>query len=63
MNIEDIQLFPKADLHPIVFEEVYYTDEKYLETEKNRKGRDYKGVHLFVLCHGFQGNSFDMRLL
>ena len=23
----------------------------------------YKGVHLFVLCHGFQGNSFDMRML
>ena len=21
------------------------------------------GVHLFVLIHGFQGNSFDMRLL
>ena len=23
----------------------------------------YSGVHLFVLCHGFQGNSCDMRLL
>jgi len=23
----------------------------------------YNGIHLFVLCHGFQGNSFDMRLL
>jgi hypothetical protein len=23
----------------------------------------YRGVHLFVLVHGFQGNSFDMRLL
>lgn len=21
----------------------------------------YRGVHLFVLCHGFQGSSFDMR--
>ena len=24
---------------------------------------NYRGVHLFVLIHGFQGNSFDMRLL
>ena len=24
---------------------------------------NYRGVHLFVLIHGFQGNSFDVRLL
>ena len=24
---------------------------------------NYKGVHLFVMVHGFQGNSCDMRLL
>jgi Putative serine esterase (DUF676) len=24
---------------------------------------DYGGSHLIVFCHGFQGNSFDMRLL
>lgn len=23
----------------------------------------FRGVHLFVLVHGFQGNSCDMRLL
>merc|ERR1712110_197117 len=23
----------------------------------------YRGVHLFVMVHGFQGNSFDMRLI
>lgn len=22
----------------------------------------YKGIHLFVFCHGFQGSSFDMRM-
>lgn len=21
----------------------------------------YRGAHLFVMCHGFQGSSFDMR--
>lgn len=25
--------------------------------------REYTGVHLVVLVHGFQGNSFDMRLM
>jgi hypothetical protein len=24
---------------------------------------NFSGVHLFVLVHGFQGNSCDMRLL
>ncbi len=23
---------------------------------------NYRGVHLFVMCHGFQGSSFDMRM-
>lgn len=23
---------------------------------------NYKGIHLFVMCHGFQGSSFDMRM-
>lgn len=25
--------------------------------------KPYRGLHLFVLIHGFQGNSFDMRLM
>jgi hypothetical protein len=24
---------------------------------------DYRGVHLFIMVHGFQGNANDMRLL
>ena len=24
---------------------------------------NYKGIHLFILVHGFQGNSYDMKLL
>lgn len=24
--------------------------------------KDYKGMHLFVLSHGFQGSSFDLRI-
>jgi len=26
----------------------------------SRFNSDYRGVHLFVMCHGFQGSSFDM---
>lgn len=33
------------------------------EIEGFDKINDYVGVHLFVLQHGFQGNSIDMRLL
>merc|ERR1712110_678605 len=25
--------------------------------------KDFRGIHLFVMVHGFQGNSFDMRLI
>lgn len=32
------------------------------DTEPSKPKR-YRGVHLFVLVHGFQGNSFDMRLM
>lgn len=33
------------------------------EAEGFDRVNDYVGVHLFVLQHGFQGNSIDMRLL
>eukprot|EP00330_Aristerostoma_sp_ATCC50986_P009653 CAMPEP_0114586582 /NCGR_PEP_ID=MMETSP0125-20121206/9760_1 /TAXON_ID=485358 ORGANISM="Aristerostoma sp., Strain ATCC 50986" /NCGR_SAMPLE_ID=MMETSP0125 /ASSEMBLY_ACC=CAM_ASM_000245 /LENGTH=176 /DNA_ID=CAMNT_0001782073 /DNA_START=1316 /DNA_END=1843 /DNA_ORIENTATION=- len=65
-------MFPKPEVHPIIFEEVCILDtpetnsnlENILtDIEKNTTKKDYKGVHLIVLCHGFQGNSFDMRLL
>ena len=34
---------------------------KYLETIF--VNFPFRGAHLFVLVHGFQGNSFDMRLI
>lgn len=52
MNVEDVNLFPKANIHPILFKELYY---------KN-KPKTIKGLHLVILVHGYQGNSFDMRL-
>jgi hypothetical protein len=28
----------------------------------NKAGANYKGTHLFVMCHGLSGSSFDMRM-
>lgn len=69
--IEDVNMFPKPEFHPILFEELYVKEiagqeksaESLLaETEKNLTKADYRGVHLIVFSHGFQGNSFDLRL-
>mmetsp|Transcript_6338 Transcript_6338/g.11014 ORF Transcript_6338/g.11014 Transcript_6338/m.11014 type:complete len:660 (-) Transcript_6338:809-2788(-) len=54
MIIEDIRFIPNDD-QPIVFEELSYTESSVDEP--------VAGMHLFVLVHGYQGNSFDMGLL
>ena len=69
-------MFPRGESHPILFEEVYHHSERegVLALQNNfelteqidrwqTEKRDYKGNHLFVLVHGFQGNSHDMRLV
>ncbi len=33
---------------------------KSLEMESNKK---FDGIHLIVLVHGFQGTSFDMKMI
>eukprot|EP01016_Furgasonia_blochmanni_P032969 TRINITY_DN3411_c0_g2_i1.p1 TRINITY_DN3411_c0_g2~~TRINITY_DN3411_c0_g2_i1.p1 ORF type:complete len:778 (-),score=192.07 TRINITY_DN3411_c0_g2_i1:19-2352(-) len=70
-NVEDLNMFPKADFHPILFEHVYNrdsvenlnenSDPDYSMTNETELN-NYRGLHLFVLVHGFQGNSFDMKL-
>lgn len=54
MPVEDILFVPNDD-HVIVFEELSYTDSAVVEASA--------GLHLFVLVHGYQGNSFDMGML
>ena len=39
------------------------TEEQMIAMDKKVQTTNIIGVHLFVLCHGFQGNSGDMRLL
>jgi hypothetical protein len=58
--VEQVGIFPKAEQHPILFEEVFV---KSRLDEAIRDAAPQSGVHLFVLVHGFQGNPFDMRLL
>jgi len=67
-GIEDLSF--KADMgeHPILIEQRYKAigsngtplvqDQSIPSAPKT-----YRGVHLFVLVHGWQGNSFDMRLM
>jgi hypothetical protein len=40
-----------------------YTEDQMLAFDGKKQPKQLIGVHLFVLCHGFQGNSGDMRLL
>lgn len=57
---------------PLIFEECYLkvkVPNKMIssfdlqnELSTNKISNMYKGVHLFVMCHGFQGSSFDMRM-
>lgn len=62
---------------PLIFEECLVKSDgpvrmaSAFEVEQNaelRKKADpsrglfaYKGMHLFVMCHGFHGSSFDVR--
>ena len=62
---------------PLIFEDCFVKDvgptkmmssfdlEKHKEIKQKADPSNgqvkYKGFHLFVLCHGFHGNSFDVR--
>jgi len=67
IDVEDMSLIPKLDVRPLIFEQKYGrqsdgTTEASVPCAPSVP-KPYRGVHLFVLVHGFQGNSFDMRLM
>jgi len=66
-TIEDLRFYSRPNEHPILFEDLYLRDVNMasmaLEESRDLDFSEANGVHLFVLVHGFQGNSFDMRLL
>jgi len=65
--VEDMSLISKMEQHPIVFEQKVLRSHGPKQTPEAddcvpSAPKPYRGVHLFVLVHGYQGNSFDMRL-
>ena len=66
LSVQDNALFPKISAQPVIFEEIYYSEEieKSLEDPSHAICPDMRkpdDQHLIVLVHGFQGNSFDLR--
>ena len=59
-NLWDLKFFPEPDEAPMMFEHLYLRDKGEKEQETQAV---YKGIHLFVLVHGFQGTSQDMKLI
>ena len=67
MRVQPINLFAKIAAQPIIFEEIYeHIDKKHEKSSSaviSMDLRKNKDKHLIVLVHGFQGNSYDLRLL
>ena len=72
--VQDQEFWKKPVNHPIFFEECLKKKD-YIPPEHSRNAVEetdfqdfeyedyYRGCHLFVLVHGFQGSSIDMKLL
>eukprot|EP00922_Rhytidocystis_sp_ex-Travisia-forbesii_P018394 GHVS01027321.1.p1 GENE.GHVS01027321.1~~GHVS01027321.1.p1 ORF type:complete len:1144 (-),score=209.02 GHVS01027321.1:157-3588(-) len=77
LPVEDLRIIPKTENQPVVFQQCYYhrSDDSGVGASALMRGGVLRaaptdrpvakgpGVHLFVLVHGFQGSSFDMRLV
>mmetsp|Transcript_37942 Transcript_37942/g.60092 ORF Transcript_37942/g.60092 Transcript_37942/m.60092 type:complete len:778 (-) Transcript_37942:131-2464(-) len=73
LAVEDQQVVSDIDDHPVVLDQRYqplssngfgkHTQQVESENVLPSEPKCYRGVHLFVLVHGWQGNSFDMRLM
>ncbi|KAL4450271.1 hypothetical protein ABPG74_008977 [Tetrahymena malaccensis] len=68
LTIENLEMFPSAQEHPIFFQEIYQKrqsslvfDEILVQDPNILQNQQKMGNHLIILCHGFQGNSFDLR--
>ena len=60
-----MSVFDKPSEIPILFEEIYRKESTMIAKERDavNKGRGFGEGHLFVFVHGFQGNSYDTRLM
>eukprot|EP00397_Hematodinium_sp_SG-2012_P007008 GEMP01007048.1.p1 GENE.GEMP01007048.1~~GEMP01007048.1.p1 ORF type:complete len:593 (+),score=106.66 GEMP01007048.1:1074-2852(+) len=69
-EISDLTVFPPDSeyTHPIVFEQRYRSEERRIRTSIESTEHSlpsepapYSGYHVFVLVHGYQGSSYDLR--
>jgi hypothetical protein len=59
--VEDVAL--SSEMPPIIWEQKYAAPRNHADVNRiPSEPKAYRGVHLWVFVHGFQGNSFDMRL-
>lgn len=71
MPVEDVDLVPRMEVRPILFEQRYGVQASAANGHVGPAAPpsasdligEHNGIHLFVLVHGFQGSSFDMRLI
>ena len=61
LPVQDLRLVGKAEALPVLFEDAYVPVDSGVEDYVRRPTQD--GSTVFVLVHGFQGNSFDLRLV
>lgn len=62
--VKDIRILPDKMLNPVIFQSIYSIDASRVPPEqRDRRVFRKHDFHLFVFVHGFQGNSFDMRLI
>mmetsp|Transcript_7818 Transcript_7818/g.24319 ORF Transcript_7818/g.24319 Transcript_7818/m.24319 type:complete len:777 (-) Transcript_7818:77-2407(-) len=76
--LEDVSMVPPPEEHPVIFEQRYTSEGAlpdlverghFVRGAVGRPGASGSGevlgpgAHIVVLVHGFQGTSFDMRLL
>lgn len=71
LMIQDEKLWSKPDLHPMLIEHCYQKknysaididDNSTIDSDCQYEGY-YKGCHMIVFVHGFQGSSTDMKIL
>jgi hypothetical protein len=75
LPIENDNLFPSLDSQPIIIEEIYIKSSNTVNKVEAQKLHERinngeqprivecKGVHLVIFCHGYEGCSYDMKLV
>jgi len=61
LPVQDVRIVGKVEALPVLFEDAYVAVDSAAEDYVRRPTQD--GSTVVVLVHGFQGNSFDLRLI